>query len=67
MLLTLIELPFAQMHLFWLLLLLAVGFFALASGGDILTSVSAAVSVNFMYNPLLVGLTGSEEHTSELQ
>ncbi|MBL6920234.1 MAG: calcium/sodium antiporter [Puniceicoccaceae bacterium] len=57
MLLTLIELPFAQMHLFWLLLLLAVGFFALASGGDILTSGAAAVSVNFKIDPIVVGLT----------
>ena len=57
MLLTLIELPFAELHLFWLLLLLAVGFFALASGGDILTSGAAAVSVNFKIDPIVVGLT----------
>ncbi len=57
MLLTLIELPFAEMHLILLLLLLAVGFFALASGGDILTSGAAAVSVNFKIDPIVVGLT----------
>ena len=57
MLLTLIQLPFADLHLFWLLLLLAVGFFALASGGDILTSGAAAVSVNFKIDPIVVGLT----------
>jgi cation:H+ antiporter len=57
MLLTLIQLPFAELHLFWLLLLLAVGFFALASGGDILTSGAAAVSVNFKIDPIVVGLT----------
>ena len=57
MLLTLIELPFAELHLFWLLLLLAVGFFVLASGGDILTSGAAAVSVNFKIDPIVVGLT----------
>lgn len=57
MLLTLIELPFAELHLFWLLLLLALGFFALATGGDILTSGAAAVSVNFKIDPIVVGLT----------
>ena len=57
MLLTLIELPFAELHLFWLLLLLALGFFALTSGGDILTSGAAAVSVNFKIDPIVVGLT----------
>ena len=57
MLLTLIELPFAELHLLWLLLLLALGFFALTSGGDILTSGAAAVSVNFKIDPIVVGLT----------
>jgi len=57
MLLTLIELPFAELHLFLLLLLLAVGFLALAYGGDVLTSGAAAVSVNFKIDPIVVGLT----------
>lgn len=57
MLLTLIELPFTELHLILLLLLLALGFFALAFGGDILTSGAAAVSVNFKIEPIVVGLT----------
>ena len=57
MLLTLIELPFAELQLFWLLLLLAVGFLALAYGGDVLTSGAAAVSLNFKIDPIVVGLT----------
>ena len=57
MLLALIQLPFAELHLFWLLLLLAVGFLALAYGGDVLTSGAAAVSVNLKIAPIVVGLT----------
>ena len=57
MLLTLIELPFAELQLFWLLLLLAVGFLALAYGGDVLTSGAAAFSLNFKIDPIVVGLT----------
>ena len=57
MLLTLIELPFAELQLFWLLLLLAVGFLALAYGGDVLTGGAAAVSLNFKIDPIVVGLT----------
>ena len=57
MLLTLIELPFAELQLFWLLLLLAVGFLALAYGGDVLTSGAVAVSLNFKIDPIVVGLT----------
>ena len=57
MLITLIELPFAELQLFWLLLLLAVGFLALAYGGDVLTSGAAAFSLNFKINPIVVGLT----------
>ena len=57
MLLTLIELPFAELQLFWLLLLLAVGFLALAYGGDVLTSGAAAVSLNLKIDPIVVGLT----------
>ena len=57
MLLTLIELPFAELQLFWLLLLLAVGFLALAYGGDVLTGGAVAVSLNFKIDPIVVGLT----------
>ena len=57
MLITLIELPFTELQLFWLLLLLALGFLALAYGGDVLTSGAAAVSVNFKIDPIVVGLT----------
>ena len=57
MLLALIQLPFAELHLFWLLFLLAVGFLALAYGGDVLTSGAAAVSVNLKIAPIVVGLT----------
>ncbi|MFT5837435.1 MAG: cation:H+ antiporter [Candidatus Azotimanducaceae bacterium] len=55
--LALIQLPFAELHLFWLLLLLLVGFVALAFGGDILTSGAAAISVNLRIDPIVVGLT----------
>ena len=57
MLLTLIQIPFVELHLFWLLLLLALGFVALAYGGDVLTSGAAAVSVNLKIDPIVVGLT----------
>ncbi|MEC8404913.1 MAG: sodium:calcium antiporter, partial [Verrucomicrobiota bacterium] len=40
-----------------LLLLLVVGFTALAYGGDLLTSGSASISVNININPVVVGLT----------
>ena len=57
MLLTLIELPFAELHLILLLLLLGLGFLALAYGGDVLTSGAAAVSLNLKIDPIVVGLT----------
>jgi cation:H+ antiporter len=57
MILTLFQLPIAGLNIFWLLLLLAVGFLALAYGGDILTSGAAAVSVNLKIAPIVVGLT----------
>ena len=57
MLLTLIQIPFVELQLFWLLLLLALGFAALAYGGDILTGGAVAVSVNLKINPIVVGLT----------
>ena len=37
--------------------MLAVGFLALAYGGDVLTSGAAAVSVNLKIAPIVVGLT----------
>lgn len=55
--LALIQLPFAELHLFWLLLLLFLGFVALTYGGDVLTSGAAAVSVNLKIDPIVVGLT----------
>ena len=57
MLLALIQVPFVELHLFWLLFFLAVGFLALAYGGDVLTSGAAAVSVNLKIAPIVVGLT----------
>ena len=55
--LALIQLPFTELHLFWLLFLLVVGFLALAYGGDFLTSGAAAISVNLKIAPIVVGLT----------
>ncbi|MCH2073704.1 MAG: calcium/sodium antiporter [Puniceicoccaceae bacterium] len=55
--LALIQLPLTELHLFWLLFLLAVGFLALAYGGDFLTSGAAAISVNLKIAPIVVGLT----------
>ncbi len=55
--LALIQLPFPELHLVWLLLLLAVGFVALTFGGDILTGGAAAISVNMKIDPIVVGLT----------
>ena len=57
MLLTLIQLPFTELHVLWLLLLLAIGFLVLTYGGDVLTSGAAAVSVNLRIAPIVVGLT----------
>lgn len=57
MFLALIQLPYSELHLIWLLLLLVVGFVALTYGGDILTSGAAAVSVNMKIDPIVVGLT----------
>jgi len=57
MTLALIQLPFPQLHLIWLLLLLALGFAALTYGGDVLTGGAAAVSVNMRIDPMVVGLT----------
>jgi cation:H+ antiporter len=55
--LALIPLPFPELHLFWLLLLLLVGFVALTFGGDILTGGAAAISINMKIDPIVVGLT----------
>ncbi len=52
-----IQLPFSELHLVWLLLLLVVGFAALTFGGDILTSGAAAISMNLKVDPIVVGLT----------
>ena len=57
MTLALIQLPFSELHLIWLLLILALGFAALTYGGDILTGGAAAVSVNMRIDPMVVGLT----------
>jgi cation:H+ antiporter len=53
----LIQFPFPELHLVWLLLLLALGFVALTFGGDILTSGAAAISVNMRIDPMVIGLT----------
>jgi len=53
----LIPLPYPELHLLWLLLLLVLGFVALTYGGDILTSGAAAISVNMKIDPIVVGLT----------
>lgn len=52
-----IQLPFSELHIVWLLLLLAVGLAALTYGGDVLTGGAAAVSVNLKIAPIVVGLT----------
>lgn len=57
MMLAFIQLPFSELHIVWLLLLLAVGFLALSYGGDVLTGGAAAVSVNLKIAPIVVGLT----------
>jgi cation:H+ antiporter len=57
MFLALIQLPFSDLHVAWLLLLLLLGFAALTFGGDTLTSGAAAVSVNMRIDPMVVGLT----------
>ena len=55
--LALINLPYPEIHLIWLLLLLLLGFVALTFGGDILTTGAAAISVNLKIDPIVVGLT----------
>tara|TARA_B100001971_G_scaffold215175_1_gene258884 strand:+ start:4860 stop:5870 length:1011 start_codon:yes stop_codon:yes gene_type:complete len=55
--LALINLPFPDLHLVWLFLLLVIGFVALTFGGDILTTGAAAVSTNLKIDPIVVGLT----------
>ncbi|MDQ8192885.1 calcium/sodium antiporter [Coraliomargarita sp. SDUM461004] len=57
MLLALINLPFSELHLFWLLLCLMLGFVALTYGGDILTGGAASISSNLKIDPIVVGLT----------
>jgi cation:H+ antiporter len=57
MTLAIIQLPVVASPIWLLLLLLVVGFAALAYGGDLLTSGAASVSVNNNINPVVVGLT----------
>lgn len=57
MTLALIQLPYSELHLIWLLLLLLLGFVALTYGGDVLTGGAAAISVNMKIDPIVVGLT----------
>lgn len=57
MFLALIQLPFSELHLAWLLILLLLGLAALTFGGDTLTGGAAAVSVNMRIDPMVVGLT----------
>jgi cation:H+ antiporter len=57
MFLAIIQLPYVELHLIWLLLILAVGFVALTFGGDVLTSGAAAISMNLKIDPIVVGLT----------
>ncbi len=57
MILAIIQLPVVASPIWLLLLLLVVGFAALAYGGDLLTSGAASISVNSNINPVVVGLT----------
>lgn len=57
MTLALISLPYPDLALLWLVLLLVLGFTALTFGGDWLTAGAATVSVNFKISPVVVGLT----------
>ncbi|MGC6423779.1 MAG: calcium/sodium antiporter [Lentimonas sp.] len=57
MILALISLPFPDLAMWLLGLLMLVGFTALSLGGDWLTSGAATVSVNLKINPVVVGLT----------
>ncbi len=57
MALALISLPFPDLSLWLLVLLMVVGFAALSFGGDWLTAGAATVSVKFNINPVVVGLT----------
>lgn len=57
MFLSLIQLPFPDLHIAWLVLLLALGLAALTFGGHYLTGGAAAVSVNMRIDPMVVGLT----------
>jgi len=52
-----LQLPYADFHLIWLLLLLVLGFVGLTYGGDLLTQGAAAISVNLRIDPMVVGLT----------
>ena len=57
MTLALINLPFNDLAVWLLILLLVVGLVGLTFGGDWLTAGAAAISVNLKINPVVVGLT----------
>ncbi len=57
MTLALISLPFPDLSVWLLALLMLVGFAGLSFGGDWLTAGAATVSVNFKISPVVVGLT----------
>ena len=57
MTLALISLPFPDLAIWLLVLLMLVGFAALSFGGEWLTTGAATVSVNLKINPVVVGLT----------
>ena len=52
-----IQIPFPELHLAGLLLILVLGLVALTYGGDVLTGGAAAISVNLKIAPIVVGLT----------
>ena len=57
MTLALINLPYNDLSVLLLLLMLVAGFAGLTFGGDWLTSGAAAISVNLKINPVVIGLT----------
>ncbi|MEN8662920.1 MAG: calcium/sodium antiporter [Lentimonas sp.] len=57
MTLAIISLPFPDLSMWLLALLMMIGFVALSLGGDWLTAGAATISVNLKINPVVVGLT----------
>lgn len=57
MTLAIISLPFPDLSMWLLALLMMIGFVALSFGGDWLTAGAATISVNLKINPVVVGLT----------